>query len=611
MAIAEELAKKQKAISVAEFFEKNRQILGFDSAPRSLITCVKEAVDNALDACEDASILPDIFVQIARVGDALLVTVEDNGPGIVREQIPRTFAKLLYGSRFHVLKQSRGQQGIGISAAVLYSQLTSGKPTKIISRIDVNDPAHYYELIINTKANEPEIIVEKTIDWNLPHGTRIEMEVEASYVRGRRQSVHEYMKSTAIVNPHARLTLIDPDGNRMVFDRVTDRMPPQPKEIKPHLAGMELGTLIKMLRYTDRQKAVSFLMNEFSRMGRKTAEDICKAAAIGLDDIPANLSHNQAKRLLGAFRKVKVQSPPTDCLSPIGEDQIYKGLKKEYDVDFISTTTRSAMVHSGNPFIVEAGIAFGGSLRKEDRIEILRFANKVPLLYQQGGCAITHAIGNVNWRNYELNQSGGNGIPVGPAVLFVHVASTKVPFTSESKDAIADIPEIMNEVKLAVQEVARDMKSYLSRKKLLEKRKDKEEIIKKILPQIVSKVSSILEKEEPDIRPVIAKIMGNVLIQREINQKDDGCFVYLKVSNFDEHARSFKLHDLSTYDVVKAPGAQIVRMGDSTNLVWKVSLGKGEQKTFYYAIDFMGMPEMQAPIVEGIDEEIITGAKVV
>ncbi|MDI6902879.1 MAG: DNA topoisomerase VI subunit B [Methanocellales archaeon] len=611
MAIAEELAKKQRAISVAEFFEKNRQILGFDSAPRSLITCVKEAVDNALDACEDASILPNILVQIARVGDACLVTVEDNGPGIVREQIPRIFAKLLYGSRFHVLKQSRGQQGIGISAAVLYSQLTSGKPTKITSRIDINEPAHYYELIINTKTNEPEIIVERTTDWDRPHGTRIEMEMEASYVRGRRQSVYEYMKATAIVNPHARLTLIEPDGNVVVFDRATDQMPRQPNEIKPHPDGMELGTLIKMLRYTDRQKLISFLMNEFSRMGRKTAEDICKAAAIDPDEIPAKLSHDQAKRLLGAFRKVRIQAPPMDCLSPIGEELIYKGLEKEYDVDFISTTTRSATVHSGNPFIVEAGIAFGGSLPKEDRIDILRFANKVPLLYQQGGCAITHAIEQVNWRNYELNQSGGNGIPVGPAVVFVHVASTKVPFTSESKNAIADIPEIMNEIKLAVQDIARDMKNYLSRKKLLEKRKGKEEIIKKILPRMVAKVSSIVGKEEPDIGPVIAKIMGNILVQREVAQRDDGCVVSIRVRNFDEHARSFKLHELSKYDVVEAPEAKLVDMGDATNLVWKISLGPGEQKVLCYKIECSGTPQLQTPIAEGIDEEVIIGARVV
>ena len=244
MEIAEELAKQQKAISVAEFFEKNRQILGFDSAPRALITCVKEAVDNSLDACEDAGILPDIFVQIKKSGDYYRVIVEDNGPGIVPEEVPRVFAKLLYGSRFHTLRQSRGQQGIGISAAVLYSQLTSGKPTKVISKIAPDRPAFYCELLINTAKNEPEILKSEEVDWERPRGTRVELEMEGSYVRSRRQSVFGSLKSTAIVNPHARLTLVEPEGNVEVFERVTESLPKKAYAIQPHPDGIELGELI-------------------------------------------------------------------------------------------------------------------------------------------------------------------------------------------------------------------------------------------------------------------------------------------------------------------------------------------------------------------------------
>src|SRR5512137_3176167 len=192
MEIAEEMAKQQKAISVAEFFEKNRQILGFDSAPRALITCVKEAVDNSLDACEDANILPDIFIQIKKSGDYYQVAVEDNGPGIVAEELPKVFAKLLYGSRFHVLRQSRGQQGIGISAAVLYSQLTSGKPTRITSKIGPDWPANYCEVTINTAKNEPEVMKSCQVEWERPRGTRVELEMDGSYIRSRRQSVYGY-----------------------------------------------------------------------------------------------------------------------------------------------------------------------------------------------------------------------------------------------------------------------------------------------------------------------------------------------------------------------------------------------------------------------------------
>ncbi|MCL2142526.1 MAG: DNA topoisomerase VI subunit B, partial [Methanimicrococcus sp.] len=277
--IAEELAKKQKSISVAEFFEKNRHILGFDSAPRALITTIKEAVDNSLDACEEANILPDLLVQIERSeGDYLRIIVEDNGPGIIKQQIPKVFAKLLYGSRFHALRQSRGQQGIGISAAVLYSQITTGKTTKIISRVDHKSPAHYYELMINTSNNEPDILEDKAVDWERPHGTRIEIEMVASYVKGRKQSVYEYLKSTAIINPHARIRLIEPDGTNILFERATDEIPKKAEEVLPHPHGIELGTLIKMLQYTERQKMAPFLRYSFSKIGLQTAEEICDAA---------------------------------------------------------------------------------------------------------------------------------------------------------------------------------------------------------------------------------------------------------------------------------------------------------------------------------------------
>jgi len=609
--IAEELAKKQKAISVAEFFEKNKQILGFDSAPRCLITCVKEAVDNALDACEDAGILPDILVQIEKADrNNYRVIVEDNGPGIVKAQIPRIFGKLLYGSRFHELRQSRGQQGIGISAAVLYSQLTSGKPTKITSKIGKDQPAHYYELIINTRTNEPEIVAENVVEWDRLHGTRSEMELEGAYVKGRRQSVYEYLKDTAIVNPHARITLIEPDGNEEMFERVTDQAPLKADAIRPHPEGTELGTLIKMLRYTDRYKLMSFLMNEFARIGRKTAEDLCKVANLDLEANPNDLSRDQALRLLEAFKTVKITAPPTDCLSPIGKDLIYKGLEKEYNVDFITTTTRPPAVHSGNPFVVEAGIAYGGSLPKEDKITILRFANRVPLLYQQGGCAITHAIERMNWRQYDVDQPGGSGVPVGPVVVSIHVASTKVPFTSESKDAIADIPEIIDEVELTVRHIARDLRNYLSRQKLLEKRKEKEEIIKKVLPKMVTKVSSILGKEEPDIMPIVANIMGNVLVQRKITGDNDQREVTIRLKNFGEHARTFKLHELSKYELVKAdPAAKIVEMDGNAAQIWKISLKPEEERMLQYSIKHDGDPEFPMPVVEDIDDELVTGAR--
>ena len=607
--IAEKLAQKQREISIAEFFEKNRHILGFDSSTRSLITSVKEGVDNALDACEESGVLPDILIEIKKVDkDTYRVTIEDNGPGIVKEQIPRVFGKLLYGSRFHALKQSRGQQGIGISAVVLYAQLTSGRPTSVYSKTGKNENAHYYELVINTKTNEPEILMEKIVPWDRPHGTRIEVEMEGTYVRARKQSIYGYTKSTAIVNPHARLTLVEPNGDTEVFERVTEILPIEPCEIMPHPEGIELGTLIRMLRDTDRRRLTSFLTNEFARIGHKTAKDLCTKAGIDPDVNPSDLSRDQVKRLLEAFKTVKIIAPSTECLSPITEELIRKGLEKEYDVDFIATTTRDASVHTGNPFIVEAGIAYGGSLPKEERVDILRYANRVPLLYQQGGCASTHAVEKINWRNYELIQPGGSGIPQGPIVVLTHVASTNVPFTSESKEAIADIPEIIDEIELAVRDVARGLKNYLAKQKLLAKRKEKEEIIERVLPKLAEKVSEIKGAPQPDIQPIVAKIMGNVLVQKTTKQNDTACTVTIRIKNFSESLKDFKLHEVSAVEIEDStPKPKVSSFNGQFDYMWKVSIKPNSEKKVKYTVKSEESTN-SSPLVEGILAEMVTGA---
>jgi DNA topoisomerase-6 subunit B len=554
-------------------------------------------------------VLPDILIEIKKVDkDTYRVIIEDNGPGIVKEQIPRVFGKLLYGSRFHALKQSRGQQGIGISAVVLYAQLTSGRPTSVYSKTGKNEDAHYYELVINTKTNEPEILMEKIVPWDRPHGTRIEVEMEGTYVRARKQSIYGYTKSTAIVNPHARLTLVEPNGDTEVFERVTEILPIEPCEILPHPEGIELGTLIKMLRYTDRRRLTSFLTNEFARIGHKTAKEICAKAGIDPDVNPGDLSRDQAKRLLEAFKIVKITAPSTECLSPITEELIRKGLEKEYDVDFIATTTRDASVHTGNPFIVEAGIAYGGSLPKEERVDILRYANRVPLLYQQGGCASTHAVEKINWRNYELIQPGGSGIPQGPIVVLTHVASTNVPFTSESKEAIADIPEIIDEIELAVRDVARGLKNYLAKQKLLAKRKEKEEIIERVLPKLAEKVSEIKGASQPDIQPIVAKIMGNVLIQKSTTQNDAACTVTIRIKNFSENLKDFKLHEVSAVEIEDStPKPKVSSFDGQFDNMWKVSIKPNTEKKVKYTVKSEESAN-SSPLVEGILAEMVTGA---
>jgi DNA topoisomerase-6 subunit B len=462
---AEELALKQREISISEFFAKNRHLLGFDNPTRALLTAVKEAVDNSLDACEEARILPEIIIRIEELSEERFkVSIEDNGPGIVKEQIPRIFGKLLYGSRFHTIKMTRGQQGLGISAAGLYGQLTTGKPISILSKISSKRPAHFYEIIIDTQKNEPVITKEEVLEWKKEHGTRVEIQLLARYIKGDR-SVDEYLKQTALANPHVRIIYKPPFGDgEITYERVKDLLPPEPKEIKPHPYGVELGNIIKMLQSSRARSLKSFLLGEFSRVSPRVASEICQKAALAENISPARLSPEQAEGLFNAINQVKIRAPEKDTLSPIGEEAILSTLKKMVKGDFYTASSRPVAVYRGNPFQIEVGLVYGIDGYPQDEFIILcRFANRVPLLYQQSACAITRAVIQVDWRNYGL-QHPKDSLPIAPMLLMVHVGSVWVPFTSEAKEAIAHYPEIIKEIKLALQECGRRLSIFLHRR---------------------------------------------------------------------------------------------------------------------------------------------------
>jgi DNA topoisomerase-6 subunit B len=489
---AEDMALRQREISVAEFFMKNRHLLGFDNPRKALLTTIKEGIDNSLDACEEAGILPEVRVIIAPAEEEnrFRVTIEDNGPGILKKQIPKIFAQLLYGSKFHRLKMSRGQQGIGISAAGMYGQLTTGKPVAITSKTSRNRPVHYYELEIDAKKNEPRIIVDETVEWPVPRGTKVEIELEAKFQKGR-QSVEEYLEQTAIANPHVSLQFVTPDGEKTVYKRASNQLPYHPKEIKPHPYGVELGVLIKMLHDTKARTLQSFLHSDFSRVSTRVAKMICEKAKVSERSRPSRIARQEADNLLKAINQTKIMSPPTDCLSPIGDELIVAGLKKQLKADFYTAVTRPPAVYRGNPFQIEAGLAYGGSLSAEGLARVLRYANRVPLLYQQSACAITRSVLNTGWRNYALQQSAG-ALPTGPLVIMVHMASVWVPFTSESKEAVAHYPEIIKEIRLALQECGRKLAKFVRRRRKAAESERKKAFIQKYIPHIAIALREML-----------------------------------------------------------------------------------------------------------------------
>jgi DNA topoisomerase-6 subunit B len=565
MVLADELAKQQRSISVAEFFEKNKHLLGFDSPTRGVITTIKEAVDNALDACEEAQVLPDIFISIKKVSnDIFRIIVEDNGPGIVPAQVPFVFGKLLYGSRFHQIRQTRGQQGIGISAAVLYAQLTSGVPTIVISRTGAKESAHKFEIQIKIETNEPDIISEQPFEWDRIHGTRVQIEFKSTMTA--KKKLLEYLKYTSIVNPHARFR-VELDDEAFTFDRVSHEIIACPVAVKPHPHGIEFGQLKRMAVASD-QKPVDFLMENFSRVGKKTAQDMCDKSGLKATVKMSGLSADQLKALLAAMQEVPVPAPlTTQCLSPIGEELIRRGLDKEFQMDFVTARTRPATVFSGHSFVVEAAIGYGGKLPPEGNAIILRFANRVPLMYQQGACAITNSITNVNWKAYNISQQG---LPTGPILILVHVASTNVPFTSESKDAIASIPVIEKEIVLALQDLGRDLKLFVSRRDKNKVAEDRARAVCAIIPEIAEKVSEIVEKPLVDTSPIEGKLMHKLIAKKSTRNGK----VMIELSNYTGHDGEISVYDISPDNAADAlPKADFVSEVDGQfTKVWKAKI---------------------------------------
>src|SRR3989339_102700 len=504
---AEQMAEKQRTISVSEFFSKNRHLLGFDNPRRALLTAVKEAVDNSLDACEEAGILPDLTVTLKELSeDRFSMSVEDNGPGIVKNQIPNIFAKLLYGSKFHSMKMSRGQQGIGISAAGMYGQLTTGQPIKITSKIGPKKPAHHYHLQLNTAQNKPEILRDVEIEWATDHGTKVEIELEAKHLKGR-QSVDEYLKLTAIANPHVTLHYRSPlpEEPPVTYERGTKTLPVETKEIKPHPYGVELGVLMKMLKDSSSRSLKGFLASDFSRVSPKVAGEICRIAELSPESKPRAIANNEVDKLYRAIQKVKIMNPPTDCISPIGEDLIVSGLKQQVEAEIFVATTRPPSVYRGNPFQIEAGIAYGGKLPGDELAQVFRFANRVPLLYQQSACAIFKTVQGIDWKNYGLDQARG-ALPSGPLVIMVHMASVWVPFTSESKEAIASYDEVIKEMRLALQECGRKISAHISHKRRVADALQKINYIQTYIPQIGIALKDILGLNEKEVKRAVTTL---------------------------------------------------------------------------------------------------------
>ncbi len=507
---AEHMAKEFKEHSVAEFFKKNKQMLGLYGKVRTLTTVIHEYVSNSIDACEEANILPDIEVKIEEISPEYYeIMVKDNGPGLTQETVGKALGQLLAGTKFHRLIQSRGQQGIGASGITMLSQTTTGKPTRVITGTGKGKPISL-EISIDPKLNRPKIANLKELDRDF-RGLAVQAKIKGILYRDSEQGPLEYLRRTAIANPHTQIKFTDPTGQKFLFKRSAAAIPKPPIAVKPHPKGVTVDEIVTLSKYTKARNVSSFLRSDFDRMGQKSLEQISKKVSFDLKKDPKQLRWDEAEEIVKAFKATDFIAPSADALRPIGEERIKKSLENIVEPEFSHVLTRKPQVYSGGfPFQVEIGICYGGKSGRtvqgnegqEKRLEIMRFANRAPLLFDTGNCAITKAVHSIDWKRYDIKD-----IDRAPVTILVNFLSVYVPYTGAGKQAIADEEEILEEIRLALMQSGRKAGRYISTKRKEAERMMKRELFYKYIPEIVAALNAITNDNKEMLDKKLRKIV--------------------------------------------------------------------------------------------------------
>ncbi|MCX6801293.1 MAG: DNA topoisomerase VI subunit B [Candidatus Diapherotrites archaeon] len=515
--LVKNLDKEFKEHSVAEFFKKNKQMLGLYGKVRTLTMVIHEYVTNSLDACEEANILPEIDVKIDELGpEYYQVTVTDNGPGISKENVGKAFGKLLAGTKFHRLIQARGQQGIGCSGCTMLSQMTTGKPSKIITGRK-GQKAMSLEVSVDPKDNEPKISNMQELGKDF-QGTAVQAKFKNIVYRESEQGPMEYLRRTAIANPHAQISFRDPAGKKVVFKRTGKEIPKPPQEIKPHPKGSTIDDLLSLSRVSKARTVSSFLSTDFDRMGAKAADEVKKRVNFDMAKDPKKLGWDEAEEIIKAFKEIDFIAPSTDALRPIGEERIKNSLQSIVQPEFLTVLTRKPAVYAGGfPFQIEIGIAYGGNagraMGEEKKIEIMRFANKSPLLFDPGSCALTKAVQTVDWKRYGIKD-----VEQAPLTVLVNFISVHIPYTGAGKQAIADEEEVLEEIRLALMQTGRRAGIYISKRRREQENQLKRELFYKYIPEIVEALHKLTGESKASMQKRLEKIVLEKLKLEDVEE---------------------------------------------------------------------------------------------
>ena len=591
---ADSLFKEFRKVPLSEFFRKNKQYLGYVGKIKSLTTIIHELVTNSLDACEESGILPNIKVNIEELGsEHYKVIVEDNGPGIPALHLKDVFGSLLAGTKFHRNIQLRGQQGLGVSGAVLFSQITTGKPTRVKSGTG-KGKAIDAKIQMDIKNNLPKIVSQEEVfdSWR---GTIVEAEFKGiTYSKGL-QGPFEYIRRTAAANPHCEIFFKDPEGNEILFDRVVEKVPKRPQEQKPHPEGLETHDILDLATKSKARAISGFLTRDLSRISSQKVKEIeaiinkdmvekhkekitdllVKEAYIQPESVsdvlkqmaehgniekvnaylrgifenrgvpadkikqvtyaidkqlfdmrmsPKRMEWESAEALTEAFKEIQFMAPPTAGLIPIGKKQIESALKGLLAPDFCEAITRNPTVFKGGiPFLVEAAVCYGGNSGRESsdgkRSELMRFANRAPLLFDAGSCCISKAVQSIEWKRYHIQDYENS-----PISIFVNIVSTHVPYTSTGKQAVAMEEEVYAEIRFALMQVARSLQSFLSGKRRALEQEAKRKMFERYVPETAKALAKLTQADATEIEVKLARIVedkfGEEMAEAEVESAE-------------------------------------------------------------------------------------------
>lgn len=514
--------KKITSSSTAEYFSKNLQQVGFSSPTKAVLTTVKEAMDNSLDACEDHNILPNINILIEKLGagtmkntDRLKIVIDDNGPGIPENDIAKVFGEYLASSKFGRGRCSRGQQGIGISAATTWALQTTATPVRVITKTTDQRKAVTCSIEVDLKNNKGIVRDRQTIDWDRPHGTSVEFIMEGRVQLNGEAGLLSYLRGNVLVNPHMTLTYTLPEIGTATYERVTTEVPHIPDAIEPHPHTMKLGEFLAHGRLFGRTKLQTWLKTGFSRMSDKVITDLWKANSLPnilLDKGMESVSDENLKSVYAAIQATQLMAPSTQSVVSIGEDAMSLSVERLGEIDFFAVATRKPTICDFKPIQVEVAIARvrGSSGESDEPVQVLRFANRVPLQFDKAACAIVKAITTVNWRSYGLRQPKDT-LPTGPYILAVSIVSPFIKFKNASKETIDASDELVEEIRRALMQAGQRLSRHLSRETKAADLEEKIQHIEKFGPVLVDtlvRITKSPEKRKSAAYEGLKKILG-------------------------------------------------------------------------------------------------------